>query len=73
MGESEGNRIKSEFLDCDPDILTMPDCSRGKNDAFGDKVVSPNQMRFRQSCINIRCFEEHEVVLNEFVREIWML
>jgi hypothetical protein len=44
IGESEGNGIKSEFLDCDSDILTIPDCSRGKNDALGDKVVSPNQM-----------------------------
>jgi hypothetical protein len=44
MGESEGNGIISEFLDCDSAILTMPDCSRGKNDALGDEVVSPNQM-----------------------------
>jgi hypothetical protein len=44
MGESEGNEITSEFLDCDSNILTMPDCSRGKNDTLGDHVVSPNQM-----------------------------
>jgi hypothetical protein len=44
MGEYERNEIESEFLDCDSDILTMPDCSRGKNDALGEKVASPNQM-----------------------------
>jgi hypothetical protein len=36
--------IKSEFLDCDSDVLTMNYCSRWKNDALGDQVISPNQI-----------------------------
>jgi hypothetical protein len=70
--ESEGNGIKSELLDCDSDILTMHDCSRGNNDALGEKVVSPNQMGFPQSCINVQCCEEHDELLTEFVCDIWM-
>jgi hypothetical protein len=71
--ESAGNRIENELLDCDSDIVMMPDCSTDKNNALGDEVVSPNQMGFPQSCINIQCFEEHEEVLTEFVCESWML
>jgi hypothetical protein len=43
-GEFEGNGIQSEFLDCDSDMLMMPDCSRGKNDTLRDQVVLPDKM-----------------------------
>jgi hypothetical protein len=71
--ESEENRVKSELLDCDSDVLTMDYCSRWKSDALRDHVISPNQMWFRQSRINIQWFEEDDGFLNEFVREIWIV
>jgi hypothetical protein len=43
-GEFEKNGIQSEFLDCDSDILMMPDCSREKNDTLRDQVVSADKM-----------------------------